>query len=372
MLSRNGFSHNCDDFSIPLHSPCKISNSPGTPVLFSRRKGGRRLNVVMSLDSEDDGNETGKLKEKHNQGLDLHFGDKCKSIDISYVPESTVVPEAEVGDGTEMLSMTVFADQDAASFEEVSMNLELKQNPFSVEADNLEKSVPIFSTYSDILTSDVIVATSCEEDLEDSLNEHEEDVTREYQSMDEYSRMDFKKIPKPSVKRRSSVVTSSVEESWDRIHNRQIELTHCIASEHTDAHQITKLADRMTNIISEADLLLSKCLSLDLLEMSSIILPETSDAFSWCDEQSQMTSTILQHGFCYHVKQNAAVAMTMVSESRENIALEAPPTTNTLDNLIQQPTETERITEDGLREIDELNRSSAASCYSFCHDTTFL
>ncbi|XP_038717111.1 uncharacterized protein LOC120010394 isoform X2 [Tripterygium wilfordii] len=358
MLSWNGFFHNCDDFAGRLHSPCKISNSPGTPVSFCQRKGGKRLNVVMSSDSEDDG----KLKENHNQCLDLHFDDTCKSVDISIVPESTVVPETEVGNGTELLSKTVFGDQDADTFEEVSMNIESKQNPFSVEADILEKSVSIFNSYSDMLTCDVIVASSCEEDLEDSLNEHEEDATREYQPMDECSRMAFSRKPNPTVKHRSSWATSSVQKSWDRIRNHQIELSHCIASERTDACQITKLANRVTNMISEADILLSKCRSLDLLELSSIILPETSDAFSWCDEQSQMTSTILQHGLCYYAKQNAAVGMTMGSESMVNLAPEVPSTANTSGNLIQQPTETGRIMEGGLQKVDELLNSDKKSC----------
>lgn len=49
---------------------------------------------------------------------------------------------------------------------------------------------------------------------------------------------------------------------------------------------------------------------------------EGSDAFSWCDEQIQMTSAIAQHGFCFYAKDIAAVGSKMGCESSVDIASE--------------------------------------------------
>lgn len=48
---------------------------------------------------------------------------------------------------------------------------------------------------------------------------------------------------------------------------------------------------------------------------------EGSDAFSWCDEQIQMTSAIA-HGFCLYAKDIAAVGSKMGCESSVDIASE--------------------------------------------------
>lgn len=49
---------------------------------------------------------------------------------------------------------------------------------------------------------------------------------------------------------------------------------------------------------------------------------EGSDAFSWCDEQIQMTSTIAQHGFCFYAKDIAALGSKIACESSVDLPSE--------------------------------------------------
>lgn len=72
---------------------------------------------------------------------------------------------------------------------------------------------------------------------------------------------------------------------------------------------------------------------------------EGSDAYSWCDEQIQMTSSIAQHGFCFYVKDIAAVGSKMAPESSVNLPSEMlASTTNmmALGKLIGQDMRTGR------------------------------
>ncbi|KAJ6307005.1 hypothetical protein OIU78_022161 [Salix suchowensis] len=141
MLIQNCSDHDCDHFEIPFDAVCDVFDSSGTLVSFSRRKNRRKLNVVMSSDSEDelvidrvpltgdrdtnneltveaDGAfpshcpsmqnclspstdmqlcfEVEKLDENCSQRpdvtIDLHVKETSIPVDVSCVPESTFVP----------------------------------------------------------------------------------------------------------------------------------------------------------------------------------------------------------------------------------------------------------------------------------------
>jgi hypothetical protein len=137
-----------------------------------------------------------KLDENHSKypdiGINLHVKETCMSVDASCVPESTFAPETEINNGTEVSFSMVSCTRVGDALEEVSMIIESKQNLLPVETDNIDRYVP------DMLgsTCDVIAELSPDV-VEDSLNEHVEASTKEYQVMDKYSCMDFNKKSKP-------------------------------------------------------------------------------------------------------------------------------------------------------------------------------
>jgi hypothetical protein len=333
MLNQNCSDHDCDHFEIPFDAIYDVFDSLGTPVSFSQRKSRRKLNVVMSSDSEDEivndrvpligDRDTNskftleadgafpshcpstqnclspstdlqlcsgleKLDENCSQcpdiAVDLHVKETSISVDVSCVPESTFVPETQINGGTEVSFSRVYCTSVADTLEEVSVSNEFNQNLCPVETENLDKFVPILQHNSDMLgsTCDVIaessheevpilqhnsdmlgstcdvIAESSHEEVEDSQNEHAESITREYQVLDECSRMDFNKKPKPAEKFQSCMMTDLVRESWRKLRDRHIDLRHFVTSEVKDATGIIELAYGMSNLISEAELLLSK------------------------------------------------------------------------------------------------------------------
>lgn len=308
MLSRNCSDDYCNDFKAPFDAVCDFHNSPMTPVSFSRRKSRRKPGVVVSSDSEDefdnerfpaisdkDANKTlfpevdggfpsdypslqnclststgmqlcseaEKLVENQYRcsetAIDLHTRDTCKSVDVSCVPESTFVPETEIDNGTAMLFSRVSCGQVADTLE-LSVSNVFKQTPLLVEAENLNKSIAKVDINSDLLgdTCDAI-AVSSHESVEDSQNEHVEAGMREYQVMDECSRMDFNRKFKQPEKTRSCAGNDLVQKSWRKLRDQHTDLRHYVTSELKDSSRIIKVAYGISNLISEAELLLSNC-----------------------------------------------------------------------------------------------------------------
>ena len=417
MLTRNGSIQDSIDFTAQFD---ELSNSSGTPVTFSRRNVRRKLDAVQSSDSEDeilsngyhivldtDANDEASLgvnnsfpsycpltenclsplTDKIHSGPenweetcyqhserpdDTQIDETCKSFDVSCVPESSFVPETIIGDVTELLSRTVSHGHVASL--EISVGNESIETLFPVEAENRDKPLLRLHKISDMLgnTCDVNPEFSHGEEVEDSHNENVE-ATRGYQVMDECSRMDFDRRSKFVEKPRSLMETDLVQESWIKLRGCRTDLRQYTVSEQQDAIQSIKLAHDMSNLISEADVLLCNChlvasvstlfkkyksLSLcyacvtnydryflqDSLE-PSMVPSEASDAFGWCDEHVQMTSAIAQHGFCFYAKDIAAVGSKMGCESSVDIASEMlASTTNmmTLGKLIGQDMRTSK------------------------------
>ncbi|KAJ6774244.1 CELL CYCLE CHECKPOINT PROTEIN RAD17 [Salix purpurea] len=380
MLNQNCSDHDCDHFEIPFDAVCDVFDSSGTLVSFSRRKNRRKLNVVMSSDSEDelvndrvpltgdrDTNneltvetddafpshcpstqnclspstdmqlcfEVEKLDENCSQRpdvtIDLHVKETSIPVDVlSCVPESTFVPETQINGGTELSFSRVYCSQVADTLEEVSVSNEFKPNLWPVETDNLDKFVPILQHNSDMLGSICdVIAESSHEEVEDSQNEHAEAITREYQVMDECSRMDFIKKSKPVEKSRSCM-TDLVRESWRKLHDRRTDLRHFVTSEVKDAAGIIEFAYGMSNLISEAELLLSKHQTLD----SSDVL----DAFSWSDEHLQMSTTIARQGFCFYARELANAGLKMGLGSKVDFTWEMLSTAGMMEfgDLVRQ------------------------------------
>ncbi|KAJ6335668.1 hypothetical protein OIU78_012311 [Salix suchowensis] len=376
MLRQNCSDNDRNHCKIPYDAVCDVFKSPGTPVSLTPRKSRRKLNAVMSSDSEDemvndrvtlttdrdtnyelileaDGgfpshflstqpstdmqlfSGAEKLDENHSQypdiGINLHVKEACMSVDASCVPESTFAPETENNNRTEVSFSTVSFTRVADALEEVSMSNESKQNLFPDETGNIDKYV------RDMLGSTCDVIAGLSHEVGDSQNEHVEALTREYQVMDEYSCMDSNKKSKPVEKSRSCMMTDLVRESWRKLCNSRPDLRHFVTSELIDAAGMVDLAYGMSNLISEAELLLSKHQTLDSLE-SSVVHSEEMDVSSWSDENLQMSSAIAQQGFCFYAKETANLGLKMGLDSKVDFTREMLSTSSMMevDNLIRQ------------------------------------
>ncbi|KAL5776969.1 hypothetical protein ACOSP7_009895 [Xanthoceras sorbifolium] len=250
---------------------------------------------------------------------DLHMDGTCKSIDVSCVPESSFVPETEIDYGVE-LSATMCSGFVAETVE-VSVSNKFIHDHAPVLADN--KSTFKLCKSSDILENfcDVIAESSHREEVEDSQNEHVEAISRGYQVMDECSRMEIKRRSKPMEKLKPCMTIDLVKELWRKLHGSNKDLKRYVASENSNVFQIVELAYGMCKLISEADLLLSKCHTLDFPEFS-MFRCEESVAVSWCDEHLQMSSAIVQHGFCFYAKDISTIGLKMGSNAWADLTWE--------------------------------------------------
>ncbi|KAK6257507.1 hypothetical protein QUC31_000966 [Theobroma cacao] len=392
MLSRNLSIEDCG-FINPSYTAHEFYNSSGTPVSFSRRTRRRKLDVVMSSDSEDEHfNKQPSLVSDKNVNRELFIGDcgllshcpnmqkcisplidellcseaekheergfqcsetainlqteTCKSVDVSYVPESSFVPETEIVNGMELSSRTVFPETT-----EVSVSCEFTENLLPVEANDPGKSVHNLVKASDILdsTCNVIAQGSHEMVVENSENEYDEAVSRGHAVMDECSRMDFNKRSFSREKLKNQLATDLVQKSWKNLRDNRADLSHYVDSEPKDALKILKLSSRISDLISQADQLLSKCQMLDFLD--PLMIPsENLDAFSWCDEQLQMVNTVSQHGFCLYAKDIDAIGSKMGLELRVDLSQEilvSSTSTMALGSLLGQDGRASRTLVDG-------------------------
>ncbi|XP_065881912.1 uncharacterized protein [Euphorbia lathyris] len=322
------------DDGFPAHHPCgeKILSPSTDLVLCSgiekqeeniyRCSEAKKSSLQESLNQLTDlrlcaGSD--KLEENKYQfseaTIDLNVRDACVSVDVSCVPESSYVPETIINDGTKVL----FGRVSSEIVEEASVSNEFRQNLLPIEADDyyepmaeLRKDYDLFCGIRDI--NSVLPR----EEAEDSQYELGQSIMRESQLMDECSCIDFSRKFKLQENSRSSTNADPVQESWRRLRNQHADLKQLVALEHKSSSQIVELSGGISHLISEAELLHPRCQSLDSLGLP-VNASEESNAFSWCDEQLQMASTILQHGFCLYAKDIASVGSSISSDSRVDL-----------------------------------------------------
>ncbi|XP_021740361.1 uncharacterized protein LOC110706706 isoform X3 [Chenopodium quinoa] len=226
-----------------------------------------------------------KAEEHHRQYSDAtnfnHFKDQCQSFDMSYVPESTFVPETEVNDGTECPSGT-----------------DMMEIVSPIATDDADPSV-IGRQASEYRFCGIDLNVNArDEEMGDShSNEHHEPSTSGCQVMDECSRMDFFK---KSINSRSSAikVKNPVQERWNEL--RQTDLGQYCVTEHKNALQLVELGYRMSNLISEGDLLLH---DYEFLLNDSSGLSEEDFSFGLHYQQIQMAFSVAQYGYFLYAKE---------------------------------------------------------------------
>ncbi|XP_022773235.1 uncharacterized protein LOC111315628 isoform X3 [Durio zibethinus] len=370
MLGRNTSIHDCNEFINPSYTAHDFYNSSGTPVSFSRRTRRRKLDVVMSSGSEDeDFNKQPCLVSNKNVNRELFIKedcrlhchcpnmqnclrpltdellcsevencedrgfqcsktannlqmDACKSVDVSYVPESSIVPETEIVNGMELPSRTL-SYVNVAETTEVSVSSEFTEDLLPVDANDTGKFIYKLVSTSDMLGGkcSMTAEASREEVLENSQNEYDEGVSTGHAVMDDCNCVTFNKRFFSMEKFKNQVVNDVVQKSWKKLRDNHADLKQYVDSEPKDALKILKLTSSMSDLISQADQLRSKCQMQDSLEL--LMIPsENSDAFSWCDEQLQMANTVSQHGFCLYAKEIDVIGSNMGFEHKVDLRQE--------------------------------------------------
>ncbi|WCJ44632.1 P-loop containing nucleoside triphosphate hydrolases superfamily protein [Euphorbia peplus] len=250
--------------------------------------------------------------------FDLNVKDACESLDVSCVPESSFVPETIIDDVTKVVFGRVpygQAGQGSVIVEEASVSNEFRQYFFPIKADDYDEPTAEFcKDYELIGGIHDINSVLPRVEAEDSQYELGQSFMGEPQLMDESSCIDFNRKFKLQENSSPLKIVDTVQESWRRLRNQHADLKQLVASEYKSSSQIIQLSGGISHLISEAELLHAKCQSLDPLGLP-VVASEESNALSWCDEQLQMASSILQHGFCLYAKDIASVGSNISSDS---------------------------------------------------------
>ncbi|XP_050366091.1 uncharacterized protein LOC126784657 isoform X2 [Argentina anserina] len=359
MLSRNGDTPDCSEF-ITTDTATDFSNDSGTSFPFPRRNVRRMHGVVLSSDSEDDSMKNGKAtvtdRDSNHEvsGVDslsemllfpgvmnidrglydcliadeFNTSEMCNVADISRVPESSFVPETQMDSETDFLSQTMSSGHFVSSINKVFLGDELPvEDRYATDLLSQTVSSGHFANTMNEVHFEVLpvedknpaqcksesqinfdkMGNNCDaipeyshQELEDSQSEHVE-TEKAYQLMDECSRVDFNNQFQFIQEQKTLAVSDLVQDSWNKLRGQRNDLRQYVASEQR-ASQIVTLAYRMSDMISETDIMFSKCKPLmnDFVEPSKISVE--SDSFSWCDEQLLLASTIAHHGFCFYAK----------------------------------------------------------------------
>lgn len=298
MLSRNGSIQDHNEFPVEFDATHECSDISGTPIPLPGQKRRRRMDMVVSSDSEDGPINMecslvpivdNSILSSHHiaspnfssplNGLIYHRTDNtvedhpypCSetaggidvnkmsmSVTTSYVPESIFFPETEIHE-TELFTKMA-SHGDAGASPEVSMDV-LFENLLSVEANSFNSpSHTVQETTAVLENTSNVFNLSHQEGEGFSCNGHMENIIRGYPVMDECSRVDFnnksKFVEKPEVK----VPGDSVHELWKQLRFHHLDLLgHHVMPEKQETFQIVELVHRMSHLISDSDLLLSSC-----------------------------------------------------------------------------------------------------------------
>ncbi|XP_017252670.1 uncharacterized protein LOC108223102 isoform X1 [Daucus carota subsp. sativus] len=171
--------------------------------------------------------------------------------------------------------------------------------------------------------SDTITILQPIQQVVDSHVECVQGVPREYHQIDECDSMNFSMRSRYKKNHSCLVASDTVQETWRRLRDSHINFQQYAILERKDASKVLKLAHGLSNLISEADMLLSDCQLLvsDYLE-PSMVPCEDSHFLSWYDDHLKMVSIISEHGMCLYAKDIDAAGTNMFSTGRLDLAWE--------------------------------------------------
>ncbi|KAF8023632.1 hypothetical protein BT93_F0974 [Corymbia citriodora subsp. variegata] len=359
MLRRNCSIYDDEDLTIHFGTVGDFSGNPGTPVAFSQQKGRKKLDIVLSSDSEAETFNHGYVTPMHeespkvnggtpaqeretqnyfapfiekqcqfeggeaenfllpclNRDINLQMTDPCKSLDESCVPESTYVPETEINGEMELSSRTFSCRGGELGEPYFDNGLASEISP--VKNGFCVKPLSRLRRLSDMLANRCDIMEDSSHGVgEDFQLGNAEAVNGGFQLMDECSRVDFNESHRYQAGFRME--SNLVQESWKRLREQ---LKNHVTKDERDASQMIQITSRMGNLISEADLLRNNCQSVidDYLD-PTMVIAEEPESFSRYDEQWQMTSTIVQHGLCCFAKDIPTVGSENLCQNGVDLA----------------------------------------------------
>ncbi|KAL6525090.1 hypothetical protein OROMI_030683 [Orobanche minor] len=350
---------------VQFEAGCELSDFSSSPIAFSRQNSRRKINIVLSSDSEDefltiplvsagidintkilDQGDTltshclsteipppkptlySELDKLENGCQLLERGDcsqtedTCKSHDVSCVPESSFVPETEFFNETGLYSATVSYGQFISSTGDVHTFQDEDSLPNGSQST---KFLQIMYNDQEMLGKKFnISATGVEqEEVGDSLLKSEGDVPGGYQPLDECSRIDFMRRLKPLDDSEDDQAIDFVKETWKKLHDQCTDFNMYVTSEEKTACRGLVFAHGMSNLISEVDLLFKDCSTLAFDSLGPSTIPtEKTHSYTYCDNQLEMSSVLAQHGMCFYAKEIASLGSVVGSRDILNLASE--------------------------------------------------
>ncbi|GER37747.1 replication factor C large subunit [Striga asiatica] len=334
---------------------CELYDFSCSPIAKEPQKNRRRTNMVLSSDSEDESipsidfnikilqtekTPTFDSEERLESGCQLversdfsQMEYACESRDVSCVPESSFVPETQILNETELYSTAV----SYGHFVDKTGEIQIFQDEDSLLSDS-EYSKALHVTCNDLEMLDnnsncTPVCVNQEEEVGDSLLKSEGDGPGGYQPLDECSRMDFMRL-KPFENSEADQPTDFVKDAWKKLQEGCEGLNNYVTVEEKTACRGLIFTHGMSDLISEADLLLKDCQTSDFDSLgSSTVLSERTNSYTYSDCQMEMSSVLAQHGMCFYAKEIASLgsvvgstnisilASEMLSSSSSSVAL---------------------------------------------------
>ncbi|EOA33492.1 hypothetical protein CARUB_v10019687mg [Capsella rubella] len=346
MFRQNTCFEDCDAIEDVLSIPYEFSNTSYQPLSFSQPNRRRKLNVVMSSDSEDEPlteirvsisqhEKDDRLVFQEDDTLSSYWPDMQKetivladpavpsrvelleatcyqyetskvscinevsqSVDVSCVPESSYVPETLMDGEAEVSPKAVSCGHFDGRIE-VSVNEDVVQTPPSEEKIHIDR-FQIFDCLKN--TCENIAESSDATVMDYSFKECVGTSQKMQQVSDECSRIDFGKTFKMAQKPKLDTSRNTVQESWKKLCSSHADYKSYLDSEPVEAPQVLDLTHQIANLISESDLRHSRFLNLGALEPMMNASGDL-DTSGLCQMLEQMTSTVSQQEFCFFTNQ---------------------------------------------------------------------
>lgn len=289
----------------PFDADPELFDNYCSPVAPTRQNRRRKVNTVFSSDSEDEfpcgsiplvsaggvdemkttfhfpsteihhppaepvfQSKVDKLEENCSQlpeTVDYSLvEDTCGSHETSLMPESTFVPETEIIQETELFSTTVTY---CNFFNEVESNWKFQNQdsmPFKETASSAQfsKSFHVLQSDLEMVGNDNATASGFQEEVGDSLSKSEADVPRQFQVLDECSRVDFARNLESLHYAAADQPIDIVKGTWKSLHNQCEDFKKYVTVEERTACKGLTFSHGISNLISEADLLRTDCQTL--------------------------------------------------------------------------------------------------------------
>ncbi|VFQ93892.1 unnamed protein product [Cuscuta campestris] len=371
MLSLHGSPPDKNVHTPKLDSNSELSNYSGSPVTFCRRNSRRKLDAVMVSDSDEEcfsSRKTVDLNEvpcdnceeanemMFNSPPDVSSTEMCCSIlskpllckrkrlkrkcskadgsfhpnamsascDFSCVPESSFVPESKFSIDSKLTYGTDSYINVSCKVEADSAN-GLLPSCMHHEYDKHDDTVLETCNNLELLgcSSDINSISVCGGEAAQYIAQCVEDSSGAYQPLDECSRIDFNWRSLAVAHDKHYLSINYVQETWKKLRNGYMNIKQYATSDQKDTSEALNICYRLSNLISEADLLSNDCQQLICDSLDSSMIPcDSLQSYSWHDDQLQMSSIVAQHGICLLAKEVANLELDNVSVNKLDLASE--------------------------------------------------